>query len=71
MSRLEACLSVLVAAAGSACDRGTVSSPAAADPLNVIIIVVDTLPADHMSMLGYERSTTPFIDQFASSAVVF
>jgi len=41
------------------------------DPVNVIIVMVDTLRADHMSTYGYERRTTPFISQFASQAVVF
>jgi arylsulfatase len=33
--------------------------------------MVDTLRADHMSLYGYQRSTTPFIDSFASKAFVF
>jgi arylsulfatase A-like enzyme len=41
------------------------------EPLNVIIVMVDTLRADHMSTYGYERETTPFISKFASQAVVF
>jgi len=41
------------------------------DPVNVIIVMVDTLRADHMSTYGYERKTTPFISKFASRAVVF
>jgi len=38
---------------------------------NVIIVLVDTLRADHMSTYGYERRTSPFIDEFAAGAVVF
>ena len=41
------------------------------DPTNVIIVMVDTLRADHMSTYGYERETTPFISKFASRAIVF
>ena len=41
------------------------------EPVNVIIVMVDTLRADHMSTYGYERETTPFISKFASQAVVF
>ncbi len=41
------------------------------DPANVIIVMVDTLRADHMSTYGYERKTTPFISKFASQAIVF
>jgi len=40
-------------------------------PLNVILYVVDTLRADHMSIYGYERQTTPRIDRWAESAYVF
>jgi len=41
------------------------------DPVNVVIIMVDTLRADHMSAYGYERQTTPFINRFASQGFVF
>jgi arylsulfatase A-like enzyme len=48
------------------------SLPEAAPPQsNIILVMVDTLRADHMSLYGYERPTTPFIDQFASEAMVF
>ena len=33
--------------------------------------MVDTLRADHMSLYGYERPTTPFVDEFAFDAMVF
>lgn len=39
---------------------------------NVILIVSDTLSAQHMSAYGYERDTTPFIkDYFEKNGVVF
>ena len=39
---------------------------------NLVLIVVDTLRADHMSLHGYERPTTPKLDAFASErGVVF
>ena len=40
-------------------------------PKNVIVVMVDTLRADHMSAYGYERETTPFISRFASRGFVF
>jgi arylsulfatase A-like enzyme len=40
-------------------------------PANIVVVMVDTLRADHMSLYGYERLTTPFIDAFASEATVF
>jgi arylsulfatase A-like enzyme len=41
------------------------------DPVNVVIVMVDTLRADHMSAYGYERETTPFIRRFVSQGFVF
>jgi len=38
---------------------------------NVVIISIDTWRADRMSLYGYERPTTPFLEEFASEAVVF
>ncbi len=38
---------------------------------NVIVIVVDTLRADHLSSYGYERETSPFMDSLAAEGVRF
>lgn len=38
---------------------------------NVLLIVIDTLRADHVSSYGYSRPTTPQIDQLASHGVLF
>lgn len=32
---------------------------------NIILLVVDALRRDHVSCYGYERETTPFLDEFA------
>jgi arylsulfatase A-like enzyme len=40
-------------------------------PLNVLLISIDSLRADHVGCYGYERDTTPEIDAFAASAVLF
>jgi len=50
----------LVSGCGSA-ERGS----------SVIIISVDTLRADHVSALGYERETTPNIDKLFEKSAVF
>jgi arylsulfatase len=52
------------------CGQGSLPEVAPSSP-NIIVVMVDTLRADHMSLYGYERSTTPFIDRFASEAMVF
>jgi arylsulfatase A-like enzyme len=41
------------------------------DTPNVIVIVVDTLRADHLSSYGYERETSPFMDGLAAEGVRF
>jgi arylsulfatase A-like enzyme len=38
---------------------------------NVILISIDTLRADHLSLQGYGRETTPSIDDLARRGVVF
>lgn len=38
---------------------------------NVLMVVIDTLRADHVGAYGYEYSTTPNIDLLADRAVVF
>jgi arylsulfatase A-like enzyme len=38
---------------------------------NVLVIVVDTLRADHVSSYGYARPTTPAIDALASQGTLF
>jgi|GEM_PF-4045078 len=38
---------------------------------NIILIIFDALSADHMSLYGYKKKTTPFIDEFSKSAYVF
>lgn len=38
---------------------------------NVILISLDTVAADHMSLYGYPRETTPTLDKFARENVFF
>jgi arylsulfatase A-like enzyme len=46
-------------------------SAAAANSPNVLVIVVDTLRADHLSSYGYSRPTSPNIDNLARDGVLF
>jgi len=55
-----ACLSLLLLAC----------SPAA-PPRGVVVVVVDSLRADHLGVYGYERPTSPRIDAFAADALRF
>lgn len=38
---------------------------------NIILIILDTLRADHLSCYGYHKKTTPNIDRFAFDAVKY
>lgn len=40
-------------------------------PMNIVLIVADTLAAKHMSLYGYERPTTPFLEKLAQDSFVF
>jgi arylsulfatase A-like enzyme len=39
--------------------------------LNVVFLLVDTLRADRLSAYGYERPTTPILDEIASRGILF
>lgn len=39
--------------------------------MNIVLIVIDTLRADHVSSYGYFRNTTPTLDKLASEGVLF
>jgi arylsulfatase A-like enzyme len=38
---------------------------------NIILISIDTLRPDHLSLYGYSLNTSPNLDEFAKDAVVF
>jgi arylsulfatase A-like enzyme len=59
---------LLAALAG--CDPAGLPETAASAP-NVILLVVDTLRADHVHGYGYERETTPTLDAIMSRGVRF
>ena len=40
-------------------------------PPDVVVIVVDTLRADHLQCYGYDKPTSPFIDTLAERGVRF
>src|SRR4051812_8969276 len=44
---------------------------AASGSPNVLVIVIDTLRADHLSSYGYSRPTSPNIDRLVGSGVLF
>lgn len=54
-------------------ERRAIASLPAAQPEapNVLVIIIDTLRADHLSSYGYRRATTPNLDALARSGVLF
>ncbi len=59
---------LLSAAGGTA---SALSPPIPHKRRNLLLITVDTLRADHTGCCGYERSTTPRIDQLAREGMLF
>lgn len=49
----------------------SVDSRASQGAPNVILIIVDTLRADHLTCYNYERLTSPYLDQLATKGVLF
>lgn len=50
---------------------GTISRAASPEKPDIVIILADSLCADHVGCYGYHRDTTPGIDAFAKRAVRF
>jgi arylsulfatase A-like enzyme len=49
----------------------TITSPRDRKAPLVVVYLVDTLRADHLSLYGYPRDTSPELERFARDAVVF
>lgn len=47
------------------------SVPSGAARKNVLVVLIDTLRADHLGFYGYPRNTTPNLDAFLEQSVVF
>jgi arylsulfatase len=62
---------VLAATLGAEAGLGAARRAAHPDRLNVVLLLVDTLRADHVSALGYGRPTSPTLDRLAAEGVLF
>ena len=58
---------ILLAAGLASCPRRVEVAP----PRHVLLVVIDTQRADHLSCYGYARPTSPTIDALAKEAVLF
>ena len=68
-SRLAAALGALILGAPGIAASGGDATGGPRPP--VVLIVIDTLRADHLGVYGYDRDTSPHIDALASRGVVF
>ncbi|MBW2276079.1 MAG: sulfatase [Deltaproteobacteria bacterium] len=74
MKRLRLIIAMVVTVAigaGVAIFFAVGGSQLSADKPNVIMIVVDTLRADHLSQYGFHLETSPGLDEFASHSTRF
>lgn len=59
----------LICLLGPGCNRG--NTPEADQPLSLLLVVVDTLRADHLGFHGYGEPTTPSLDERSKNWVIF
>jgi choline-sulfatase len=68
-------LVVFLGGCGDSTDEGRPSAeavpPEPTPPPDVLLIVVDTLRADHVGCYGHDRDTTPTLDQLAAGGTLF
>ena len=49
---------------------GALPSPPAGAP-NIVLVILDTVRADHLSVYGYERKTSPYLESLAAGGITF
>lgn len=64
---------LLVVLLGSSCGPGSEKTESRVHNagINVLLLTIDTLRPDHLSLYGYPRKTSPSIDRLASKGVTF
>ena len=65
MPKILSIIAILLVLAGCGGIEATRSQP------NILLVVIDTLRADHVGCYGYERNTTPNLDAFARDCIVY
>lgn len=56
---------------GSRGDGASNPAPPRLEAPNVLLVVLDTVRADHLSLYGYDRITTPHVEALAEEAIAF
>lgn len=60
---------IMICMAGAIIYYGVLNPPS--QKPNVVLLLIDTVRADHLSCYGYEKPTTPNIDQLAKEGLVY
>jgi len=66
--RVACCLGLVLLALGCGPSSGRVARKDAPD---ILVVVIDSLRADHVGAWGYSRDTTPFLDKWAKGAALY
>ena len=64
-------LSILAAALATACGAAPEQPSGPLAGRDVVLVVVDTLRADHLGLAGYPKDTAPFLGRLAEDGLVF
>ena len=76
VSRIGSCVllsfvAVLSPGCGASPDEGSASVSVPSRPSHILLISLDALRADHLGCYGYDRPTSPFLDEFATRGTLF
>jgi arylsulfatase A-like enzyme len=71
LAALSLALAFLCARPASPAGASLEAPPAGVPRPNIVLIVMDTVRADHLSCYGYARPTTPNLDRLAARGVLF
>jgi arylsulfatase A-like enzyme len=70
-SRVVLITCFLIVTCGLAVTGLSAADAADREPSSVIVIIIDTVRADHLGCYGYDRETSPNLDAFARESVFF
>lgn len=52
-------------------EEATTAAPVEKAPIDVVMVMIDTLRADHLGTYGHDLPTSPFMDRFAAEGVLY